>query len=411
MIDDVRKKVAVFRYGIIADLVTESFKEASKEAFYKNASARIHKDQDGNPYKVSPSTIERWYIKYKRYGFNGLLPKQRKDEGQFRKVSNDVITWVEKMKSEFPRMPATSIYEKLIEEGLIRKKDLSLSSINRLVNMLDNKNNYKLRKEMRRYEKEHINELWVGDSSIGPYVKVSGKKIKTYIIALIDDASRMIVGIKIFENDNFVNLMSVIKSAISKYGKPKHFNFDNGKPYKNEQMSLLAARIGTVIRYCEPYSPEAKAKIERWFRTCKDHWMRVIDWNNFNSIDELEESLLSYVNRYNNTLHSSIGMTPIERFFSEPQHIKRLTEKKIKESFLLEKECRVSADNIIILDKRQYEVPYIYSKQRIKIRYAHDLSEVYVVKQSDELEKIDIVDKIANSKIKREKIKLSEVKS
>ena len=158
---------------------------------------------------------------------------------------------------------------------------------------------------MRRYEKEHINELWCGDSSVGPYIKINGKKIKTYMIALIDDASRMIVGIKLFENDNFVNLMSVIKSAISKYGKPKYFNFDNGKSYKNEQMILLAARIGSVIRYCEPYSPESKSKIERWFRTCKDHWMRVIDWNSFKSIKELERSLLEYVNKYNNSIHSS----------------------------------------------------------------------------------------------------------
>lgn len=76
----------------------------------------------------------------------------------------------------------------------------------------------------------------------------------------------------------------------------------------------------------------------------------------------------------------------------------------------MERVCRVSADNIIILNKREYEVPYIYSKQRIKIRYAYDLSEVYVVSPGGELNKISVVDKIANSKIKREKIRYSEEK-
>ncbi|MFR8622373.1 integrase catalytic domain-containing protein [[Ruminococcus] torques] len=65
-----------------------------------------------------------------------------------------------------------------------------------------------------------------------------------YIIALIDDASRFITGIDVFYHDNFINLMSVMKSAIAKYGRPKVFNFDNGKSYKNRQMELLAARIG-----------------------------------------------------------------------------------------------------------------------------------------------------------------------
>lgn len=50
-------------------------------------------------------------------------------------------------------------------------------------------------KDMRRYECEHINEVWCEDSSVGPYLKVDGKKQRTYIIALIDDANRMIVGI------------------------------------------------------------------------------------------------------------------------------------------------------------------------------------------------------------------------
>jgi transposase-like protein len=409
MTDKDRERIAIFRYGIIAPLVTDSYQETTKDSFYKNAAARISKDQDGNSYSVSPCTIERWYIKYRKYGLEGLFPQARKDNGKLRKVNNDVMIKVEEIKSKFPRMPATLIYENLIMDGVINKKDISLSSINRLVKVLDITNNYKVKKDMRRYEKEHINELWCGDSSVGPYIKIDGKKIKTYMIALIDDASRMIVGIKLFENDNFVNLMSVIKSAISKYGKPKYFNFDNGKSYKNEQMSLLAARIGSVIRYCEPYSPESKSKIERWFRTCKDHWMRVIDWNSFKSIEELERSLLEYVNKYNNSIHSSLGISPSERFFLESDYIKRLTDREIKDSFYLEKECRVSADNVIILEKKQFEVPYIYSKQHIKIRYSYDLSEVYVVKKDGRLDQITLVDKIANSKIKREKVKYSEV--
>lgn len=291
--------------------------ESSQAAFYKNTAARITQDHNGRPYEVSPSTIERWYLRYKKHGFDGLLPKERKDEGLFRKIDKNIIAKVQELKEEYPRMPATTVHGKLIELGLIGKKELSLSSINRLINALEIKNHYKVHKEMRRYEKEHINDLWAGDSSTGPYIKANGRKVKTFIIALIDDASRMIVSIGLFENDNFINLMSVMKSAILKYGKPKYFNFDNGKPYKNEQMSLLAARIGSVIRYCEPYSPEAKAKIERWFRTLKDQWMRVTDWNKFTSIDMAEESLLRYVSHYNNNLHTSLGMTPSERFFME----------------------------------------------------------------------------------------------
>lgn len=408
MTDKERERIAVFRYGIIAPLVNDSFTETSKKGFYKNASAKVTKDWDGKPYKVSSCTLERWFIRYRKDGLEGLFPCKRSDNGSSRKLNDNTIQRIEAIKSDFPNIPSTVIYARLIQEGIIYKKDISLSSINRYVKELDIRNNYKVKKEMRRYEKEHINDLWCGDSSVGPYIKINGKKEKIYMIALIDDASRMIVGIKVFLNDNFVNLMSVMKSAISKYGKPKYFNFDNGSPYKNEQMSLLAARIGTVIRYCEPYSPQSKSKIERWFRTCKDHWMRAINWDNFTSIEELEISLHKYVNEYNNTVHSSLGITPSERFFEESDYIKRLSDKQVKESFYLEIDRKVSSDNIVIIEKKQYEVPYRFNKQNIKLRYSYDLKEVYIVNKSGELELIELVNKIENSKIKRKKIKYSE---
>ena len=149
---------------------------------------------------------------------------------------------------------------------------------------------------MRRYERPHINEVWCGDSSSGPKLTdADGKKHRLYIIAFIDDASRFIVGINIFYQDNFVNLMSVMKAAVSKYGRPKVLNFDNGKSYRNRQMELLAARIGTSLNYCQPYTPTSKAKIERWFRTMKDQWMAAFDMRDFHSLEEIRGCLFSYV--------------------------------------------------------------------------------------------------------------------
>ena len=76
---------------------------------------------------------------------------------------------------------------------------------------------------MRRYERAHANEVWCGDSTVGPYLKIEdGRKHKVYVIALIDDASRYIVGIDVFFNDNFANLMSVcqIRDSLYGYGYP-----------------------------------------------------------------------------------------------------------------------------------------------------------------------------------------------
>ena len=88
--------------------------------------------------------------------------------------------------------------------------------------------------------------------------------------------------------------------------------------------------------------------------------------------------------------------------------IKRLNDEQIETSFLLEYERRVSADNVVMIDETAYEVDYKYSKQKITLRYAPDLSKIYVVdKNTDELTEIKLLNKHDNSAIKRKKIKLT----
>ena len=243
---------------------------------------------------------------------------------------------------------------------------------------------------------------------MGPYLKTSdGKKHRVFIIALIDDASRFIVGIDVFFNDNFINLMSVMKSAVAKYGRPQMFNFDNGSPFKNKQMELLAARIGSVVHYDQPYTPTQKAKIERWSRTMKDQWMPSLDIRDFHSLDELRGSLLAYVRKYNQTVHSSLkGMTPQDRFFSESERIKRLPDELIDGSFLLEIERRVSSGSVIAIEQTEYEVDCRFAKQRIKLRYSPGFKDIFIVEADGTLTPIRLLNKTENAFVKREKIHL-----
>ena len=410
MNQEIRTKIALFRYGILAPVISGTSDDHNNlKAFFRDASDKFYTNPRGEDTRISASTLERWYYQYQKNGFDALLPKRRQDMGRSRKLDDDMIEQIHFLKQEYPRLPSTLIHQKLLINGTINKGDVSLSTINRYVNHLNLKYQYTTNKDMRRYERAHINEAWYGDSSVGPYLKINGKKKKIWIIALIDDASRYIVGIDIFLNDNFINLMSVLKSAMTKFGKPKILSFDNGSPYKNKQMSLLAARIGTSLNYCAPYTPTQKAKIERWFRTLKQQWMSGLNMNDFKDLDELRSSMFKYVTEYNQKEHSSLnGLSPQDRFFNESSLIKRLSEDQLNHSFLLEYERRVSADNVIVLDGVEYEVDYRYSKQRITLRYSPDLSQVFIVDTlRGTLESIKLLNKHDNSKIKREKVKLT----
>jgi hypothetical protein len=108
----------------------------------------------------STTTIERWYYIYQRDGFDGLIPKRRNDTGRSRKLDEDMMEQINYLKKEYPRIPATLIHQKLISNGTVTKGAISLSTINRYVNQLNQINRYTNNKDMRRYERPHINEVW-----------------------------------------------------------------------------------------------------------------------------------------------------------------------------------------------------------------------------------------------------------
>lgn len=410
MNDEIRQKTALFRYGILAPLISETLDDSmTKMEFFRDAAKKIYTSPTGTETTVSETSLRRWYYNYQESGFEGLVPQRRSDTGKSRKLDDDMMEQIKYLKQEYPRLPATLIHQKLFENGTIKRNEISLSTVTRYINQL--KLEYKLApgNEMRRYERAHINEVWYGDSSTGIYLKINGAKKKVWIIALIDDASRMIVGIDLFFNDNYLSVMSVMKSAMTKFGKPKILTLDNGSPYKNKQMNLFAARIGMVLNYNPPYTPIGKAKIERWFKTMKQQWMSTLNMNDYSSLDELRTSLFEYVKRYNQSIHSSLNNTsPLDRFFSEAPLIKRLTDEQLEKSFLLEIERRVSADNVIMIDNTEYEVNYRYSKQRITIRYSPDMKDVFLVNHhTGMLEEIKLLNKHDNSHIKRQKVSLT----
>ena len=404
-----KQAIALMRYSAIAPLITGlSDDYESLTAFFNNASVKGVIHPDGTVKHYAPGTIEKWYRNYKEAGFDALIPTGRVDQGKPRKLDDDLQEQIRYLKTNYPRMSASAIYRQLRDNGSIKNGEVSESTVNRYINLIAVQMKTTTNQDMRRHERAHINEVWCGDSSVGPYLKTSdGKKHKVYIIALIDDASRFIVGIDVFFNDNFVNLMSVMKSAVAKYGRPGMFNFDNGSSFKNKQMELLAARIGSVVHYDQPYTPTQKAKIERWFRTMKDQWLSSLDIRDFHSLDELRGNLLAYVQNYNQTVHSSLkGLSPQDRFFSEPDRIRRLSDEEIENSFLLELERRVSSDCVIVIDQVEYEVDYRFAKQRIKIRYSPDMKDIFIVEADGTLTPIRLLNKTENAYIKREKIHL-----
>lgn len=73
-----REQIALFRYNVISALINDDI-PTSKNQLYQELSERKFRYIDGNMVKVSPASIERWYYKYTKKGFDALKPMNRND--------------------------------------------------------------------------------------------------------------------------------------------------------------------------------------------------------------------------------------------------------------------------------------------------------------------------------------------
>ena len=395
-------RMDLFRYSVIVPLInnTNDFNTINE---YCDFVASKTYNFEGKIIKITPKTVKNWYYKYRKEGLESLENHKRCDKNNFRKIKNELVEdRIIELRKMYPRITAKKIYEKLLEDNYITS-DISVYAIFRYLKNNNLKAVQISKKEKKKYEHDYPNDSWQSDTSTGPYIKIDGKSKRVYLIMIIDDASRLIVGYDFFFEDNAINMQKVLKSAIKKYGVPKQLYVDNGSPYKNEQISLITARLGIKLIHAKPYSPTGKGKIERSFRTIKDGWLNCSDWNEFKTIEDVKDSFSNYLYKeYINKEHSETKITPNNKWHNEIKELKQLEEEKIEEAFMHSRLSKVYNDSTIQINNEKYEVPYTYVGQKIEVRYyVSNPKEIIIYKDGKRCETCKLVDKKANSRVYR----------
>ena len=405
--DAIKNEIALFRYGLIAPVITNTFEENSQLEYFKKVASKKY-IVNGHEERYSWQTIKDWYLQYKKEGYSALINKTRSDCHSSRKLKEETIQRIKELKKEYPHISGTLIYNKLSDEGFINPNDICLGTILKFIR--DNKILFNETDgiDRRAFVMEHANDCWQADTSHGPYLTINGKKTLTYLIAIIDDASRLIVGAKFYFNDNSINLQDIFKSSVKKYGVPKKLFVDNGKTYKNDQFNIICASLGLVLIHARPYSGASKGKIERFFHTMKGTWMRGLNWEEIKDIDELNDLLNDFIVNYNNTVHSSLkneldeNITPNSRWFKDSHLIKKLDNNFIDIAFLHTAYPTIRSDAIANIKNHEFEVPMRYIGKKITVKFnPFNFDTAWIYEDNKLIEDIHLVNKIDNSKIKR----------
>lgn len=390
--DKKEENLALFKYGIIAPVI--HMDGAGQGKYFSTLEQKVFDVPHLGPRKYKKATFKTWLYKYRRYGIDGLKSRKRFDKGTSKKIDKNLHQAIEKIISDNNIISMSQIYRTLISQGYIDENDFTSQTLRKYVRtnkLLKTQENQKKRK---KFEKEHVNELWMTDFMRGP--TINGRK--TYLCCIIDDHSRVITGYGWHNNENALCLEKTLKSALLRFGVCKILYCDNGSAYINTNFQMSCAKCGIALIHTRPYDPAAKGKIERFFRTVRQMFIPLIDFKDI-TLEELNELFRDWIeNQYHKTIHSSIDQRPIDRYINDLKktQIKRLSEEEIKLIFYRTFRRKVKNDSTISLNGKLYEAPAKYIGNYIELRYPSENEDELFIFENDKpvykLRKINLVE-------------------
>jgi putative transposase len=350
MDEDAKKAIAVFRFGVIADLVGRKLNRGEKERILtEKVSCEWDIPRSGRTY-IGRSTILTWLRIYERSGRNleSLYPDERSDKGASRALDHESVAALLALRKDLPKVSLA-----LLMTGRIIPERVSYATVGRLFKL------HGLAQEAppvdrRRFESELPNDLWQSDALHGPKILHEGRMRKTYLFAFIDDMSRLIPHAEFYLSERLPSYLDAVKKAISKRGLPRKLYVDNGSAFRSQLLHHACASLGIALIHPKPYQPEGRGKIERWFKTVRLQFLSTIP--NKVTLQDLNGRLKEWVDGYHATVHGTTKEKPLDRYLTHI-HLIREAPKGLDDYFRTRAVRKVDNDRTVSLSGRLYEAP------------------------------------------------------
>jgi transposase InsO family protein len=367
-------------------------------------------DEQGQARQFTGRTIQTWFYRYKNHGVTGMEPQTRKDKGQTRKVTpEELLEALNAAKPHFRDAAANkrALYRFCIEQGLLHPDRIAQTTFYRFLREHDllTPHDDEAQKHRLAFSMKHANQLWQSDTLFGPSVAVPGGSRKpAKLIAFLDDASRVLCHGEFFLDENVDTLVQALRAAFYKRGVPEQLLVDNGSIYCSQEITLICARVGCLLRHTAVRDAAAKGKIERFFRRVRDQFLnRQLD---LSSLTALNRQFIDWVETdYNAVRHDGLGMKPLDRFGLDLARVRFLPPSEhADELFYAETTRTVKKDNTFSLAGRRYETPVDLSNRKIQLRYDRqrgEASAVVVYLDGRRLGAARLLDAVANGMRRR----------
>jgi transposase InsO family protein len=402
------EQIALFRFGIISPVLYQT--TSSQTKYFKELANSFFEVPSSGRKKFGWKTFKHWLYLYRHFGFDGLKPKTRKDASISRKIDHSLAQIISQKFQEYPSISISSLFRLLLDQNIISPGKICEATLRNYImkNNLLPQNPPPIPR--KKFEKPHINDLWVADFLHGPHILINGKKCKIFLSAIMDDHSRLIVAANWSLAENSSALQIILKNAFLTYGLPKLLYCDNGSVFSSHHLQLVCARLGVALVHSKPYDSPSRGKIERFFRTLRQNFLPLCSLNHSYSLDQFNQLFSNWLNQYHKILHHGIQQSPLDRFLDDMKNIqvRRISPLELEQFFYQTVHRLVKNDSTVSVNSILFEVPHKYIGSKIEIRYPFDQpSSLYLYENDNPVCKLTKLDQVENSSRSLEGIKFS----
>lgn len=357
---DHREAVALFRAQVLGPLLCSDLSRGERLPILVELSQRRYRPPGAAASRTfAVPTLERWFYAYRKGGLEALKPKPRSDRGHAHRLSEEMRELLLAIRRERPTVSVPVIIRTLELDGRLDEGALKAATLRRLYAQhgLDAASMRALAggKVRRRWQAESAGALWHGDVLHGPAIEVDGRVRRVRVHALLDDATRYVLRIAACFTEREMDMLWLLADAIRAHSVPKRLFLDNGSTYSGKQLSVACGRLGIALIHARPRDPEARGKMERFWRTLRSQCL-----NHMGAVDSLHAvnvRLWSYLDRhYHSAPHAGLlGRSP-ERVYAEQRPEVAVDRQRMREAFTVRSRRKVRKDGTLAVDGRDWEL-------------------------------------------------------
>lgn len=399
------EETMIFRFGVIFPLLGGEMPYGQQSRLIGELASKQYDIPGSSRRVLSKATIYVWLRAYQEKGLEGLAPQVRSDKGGHRAISTETELALRAFRDRHPDWKLTTLAKVAAREGIfLASEKVSMPVIYRVFKDYAKESKARNSKDMRRFEMENCNDIWMLDMMVGPKATITeGGKEKTITAMLwvfIDDKSRLVTHGEFYANQKAESLLSCLWEGLSKRGLPRKIFTDNGQAMKDNRLRLGCADLEISLSYAKIYSPTSKAKVERLFNTVRMQFMPLVEGRTL-SLRELNAEWFVWLKEYNERYHSGIGTSPLQCYLDNIKAV-RPAPSDMSKYFRARLTRKVSAARTIQFNSKLYQVPLGYSNLTIELRFFTPDGQVEAFYNGESLGFIEEVDFISNGNAHRQ---------